>query len=87
MDSFLVEIEQEKKKELIYLMRRRFQTVESAENNLRIPYSNLKQHENSELDAMGLQNLGDLLSLVNYSDSRFKQIDHNDEDELVERIS
>jgi hypothetical protein len=85
MDSFLVDIEQEEKEELISLMRRRFSTVEQAEEGLRIPYSNLKQHENGELDAMGLQNLGDLLSVVNLSDSRFRETGYDDEG-LVEQV-
>lgn len=80
MDSFLVDIGQEEKEKLISLSRRRFETVEAAKQGLRIPYSNLKQHENGELEAIGLQNLGDMLSVVNMSDSRFREVEHDDED-------
>lgn len=72
MDSFVVDIDQEDKEDLIELVRRRFDSVEEISSATRIPYSNLVQHENGELENIGLQNLGDLLATVNLSDSRFR---------------
>ncbi len=80
MDSLLVDIDQEGKEELISLLRRRFSSVDQIRSGTRIPYSNLVQHEDGELEKMGLQNLGDLLATVNMSKSRFQGAEADSED-------
>lgn len=86
MDSLVVGIDQQDKEELISLLRRRFSSVDQICSATRIPYSNLVQHEDGELEDMGLQNLGDLLATVNMSGSRFRNTGAGSDEFVVQKF-
>ena len=80
MDSLVWNIEKEEKQELISLLRSRYDDISDLDSDSRIPYSNLKQHEKGELNAIGLANVADLIKTVNTSVSRFS---HNFPEDFI----
>ncbi len=80
MDSLVWNIEKEEKQELISLLRSRYDDISDLDSDSRIPYSNLKQHEKGELNAIGLNNVADLIQTVNTSVSRFS---HNVPEDFI----